>query len=55
MLAFDRQSSVYSLSVHNLGAQLKSVESARDLGVTISYDLSWSKHVPRKVSKLDKV
>ena len=30
MLAFE--SSIYSLSIYSLGAQLKSVESAEDLG-----------------------
>ena len=36
----DRSKTSYSLVV-----QLKSVESVKDLGVTINYDLSWGKHV----------
>ena len=31
---------------YSLGVQLKSVESVKDLGVTINSDLSWGKHVP---------
>ena len=35
--------------------QLKSVESAKDLGVTIKYDLSWGKHHSYIVNKANKV
>jgi len=38
-----------------LGVQLKSVESVKDLGVTIHYDLSWGKHVSYIVNKVNKV
>ena len=39
-----------------LGMQLKSVESVKDLGVTINYDLSWGKHLSYiKVNKANKV
>ena len=33
----------------------KSVESVKDLGVTINYDLSWGKHVSYIVNKANKV
>ena len=38
-----------------LGMQLKSVESSKDLGVTINYDLTWGKHVSFIVNKANKV
>ena len=40
---------------YSLGMQLKSVESAKDLGFTINYDLSWGKHVSYMVNKANKV
>ena len=40
---------------YSLGVQLKSVESVKDLGVTINYDLSWGKHVSYIVNKANKV
>ena len=40
---------------YSLGTQLKSVDSAKDLGVTINYDLSWGKHVSYIVNKANKV
>ena len=40
---------------YSLGVQLKSVESVKDLGVTIEYDLSWGKHVSYIVNKANKV
>ena len=40
---------------YSLGVQLKSVESVKDLGVTINYDLSWGKHVSYIVNKVNKV
>lgn len=46
----DRSKPIYSLVV-----QLNSVESVEDLGVTISYDLSWGKHVSYTVNKAKKV
>ena len=35
--------------------QLESVESVKDLGVTINYHLSWGKHVSYIVNKANKV
>ena len=46
---WDRSKSSYSL-----GVQLKSVESFKDLGITINYDLSWGKHVSYIVNKAKK-
>ena len=40
---------------YSLGVQLKSVDSIKDLGVTINYDLSWGKHVSYIVNKAKKV
>lgn len=40
---------------YSLGTQLKSVDSAKDLGVKINYDLSWGKHVSYIVNKANKV
>ena len=37
-----------------LGVQLKSVESFKDLGITINYDLSWGEHVSYIVNKAKK-
>ena len=34
---------------------LKSVKNIKDLGITISYDLSWSDHVYEVVNKANKV
>ena len=39
----------------SLAVQLKSVESVKDLRVTINYDLSWGKHVSYIVNKANKV
>ena len=39
----------------SLAVQLKSVETAKDLRVTINYDLSWGKHVSYIVNKANKV
>lgn len=38
-----------------LGEELQSVESAKDVGITINYDVSWSKHVSYIVNKENKV
>ena len=38
-----------------LGEQLQSVESAKDVGVTINYKVSWGKHVSYIVNKENKV
>ena len=38
-----------------MGPELKSVKSAKDLGVLISSDLSWSAHVDAVVNKANKV
>ena len=40
---------------YSLGVQLKSVESVKDLGVTINYNLSWGKHISYIVNKANKV
>ena len=40
---------------YSLGMQLESVESVKDLGVTINYHLSWGKHVSYIVNKANKV
>ena len=40
---------------YSLGKQLKSVDRAKDLGVTINYDLSKGKHVSYIVNKANKV
>ena len=40
---------------YSLGVQLKSVESVKDLGVTINYDLTWGKHVSYIANKATKV
>ena len=40
---------------YSLGVQLKSVESFKDLGVTINYDLSWGKDVSYIGNKANKV
>ena len=40
---------------YSLGVQLKSVESVKDLRVTINYDLSWGKHISYIVNKANKV
>ena len=40
---------------YSLGVQQRSVESVKDLGVTINYDLSWGKHVSYIVKKANKV
>ena len=34
---------------------LKSVKNIKDLGITISYDLSWSDHIHEVVNKASKV
>ena len=39
----------------SLAVRLKSVETAKDLRVTINYDLSWGKHVSYIVNKANKV
>ena len=44
-----------SKPIYSLGVQLKSLESVKDLGVTINYDLSWGKHVSYIVNKAKKV
>ena len=44
----------YSFLSYSLGVQLKSVESFKDLGITINYDLSWGKHVSYIVNKAKK-
>ena len=38
-----------------LGEQLQSVESVKDVGITINYDVSWGKHVSYIVNKENKV
>lgn len=40
---------------YSLGVQLRSVESAKDVGVTINYNVSWGKHVSYIVNKENKV
>ena len=37
------------------GEILKSVKNIKDLGITISYDLSWSDHIHEVVNKVNKV
>ena len=39
---------------YSLGVELKSVESVKDLGVIINYNLSWGKHVSYIVNKANK-
>ena len=41
--------------IYSLGAQLRSLENTKDLGVTISSDLSWGKHVFATVNKANMV
>ena len=38
-----------------LGEQLQSVESVKDVGIAINYDVSWGKHVSYIVNKENKV
>ena len=40
---------------YSLGVQLKSVESVKNLGVTINYHLSWGKDVSYIVNKANRV
>ena len=40
---------------YSLGVQLQSVESAKDVGATINYDVSWGKHVSYIVNRENKV
>ena len=40
---------------YSLGVQLKSVQSVKDMGVIINYDLSWGKQVSYIVNKENKV
>jgi len=44
-----------SLPSHTMGPELKSVKNAKDLGVLISSELSWSAHVDAVVNKANKV
>ena len=44
-----------SLPSYTTGPELKSVKNAKDLGVLISSDLSWSAHVDAVVNKANKV
>ena len=41
--------------IYSLGGQFRSVENTKDLGVTISSDLSWGKHVFAMVNKANMV
>ena len=41
--------------IYSLGGQFMSVENTKDLGVTISSDLSWGMHVFAMVNKADMV
>ena len=41
--------------IYSLGGQFRSVENTKDLGVTISSDLSWGKHVFATVNKANMV
>ena len=41
--------------IYSLGGQFRSVENTKDLGVTISSDLSWGKHVLATVNKANLV
>ena len=37
--------------IYSLGGEFRSVENTKDLGVTISFDLSWGKNVFATVNK----
>ena len=41
--------------IYSLGGQFRSVENTKDLGVTISSDLSWGLHVSAMVNKANMV
>ena len=47
--------SLYGYTLDPNGEILKSVKNIKDLGITISYDLSWSDHIHEVVNKANKV
>lgn len=49
----DKSKGSYTLDPN--GEILKSVKNIKDLGITISFDLSWSDHIPVVVNKANKV
>ena len=49
----DKSKESYTLDPN--GEILKSVKNIKDLGITISYDLSWSDHIHEVVNKANKV
>ena len=49
----DKSKESYTLDPN--GELLKSVRNIKDLAITISYDLSWSDHIPEVVNKPHKV
>ena len=51
----NRDKSVPHYSLVPRGERLSSVSSVKDLGITISHDLSWSLHVVEVVNKANKV